>query len=180
VRQMEGDVLRLADSGDEVLLVDRMGRSWTRTFGRLVVRRRGWTGRAAERMAGGSCRSCPDGSGGWIDRDSADDWEGLRHHRLGQSAFDPGPMELRGASTAVLSPDAGDIPLLRLLGSARATIEVGVYTFQSERIGSVLGGGRTRCTVRVLLDGSPVGASKMMSTASWAVCWQPGSRSDGS
>ena len=100
----------------------------------------------------------PDGSGGWIDRDTADDWEGLRHHRLGQSAFDPGPIELRGATTAVLSPDAGDLPLLKLLGSARATIEVGVYTFQSERIASVLGAAAERGVhVRVLLDGSPVG-----------------------
>src|SRR5437899_3921130 len=100
----------------------------------------------------------PDGNGGWIDRDTADDWEDLQHHRLGQSSFDPGPIELRGATTAVLSPDAGDLPLLRLLGSARATIEVGVYTFQSERIASVLGAAAERGVhVRVLLDGSPVG-----------------------
>src|SRR2546425_3381313 len=99
-----------------------------------------------------------DGGGGWLDRDTSDDWEGLRHYRLGQSAFNPGPMELQGATTAVLSPDAGDLPLLRLLGSARATIEVGVYTFQSERIASVLGAAAERGVhVRVLLDGSPVG-----------------------
>src|SRR5439155_552575 len=83
---------------------------------------------------------------------------GLRHHRLGQSAFDPRPMELHGATTGVLSPDAGDLPLLSLLGSARATIEVGVYTFQSERIASVLAAAAEReVHVRVLLDGSPVG-----------------------
>src|SRR2546430_13051483 len=100
----------------------------------------------------------PDGNGAWIDRDTADDWEGPRHHRLGQSAFDPRPMELHGATTAVLSPDAGDLPLLSLLGSARATIEVGVYTFQSERIASVLAAAAGRgVRVRVLLDGSPVG-----------------------
>src|SRR3989442_4145345 len=100
----------------------------------------------------------PDGNGAWIDRDTADDWEGLRHHRLGQSAFDPRPMELHGATTAVLSPDAGDLPLLSLLGSARATIEVGVYTLLSERIASVLAAAAEReVHVRVLLDGSPVG-----------------------
>jgi len=160
VRQMEGDVLRLADSGDEVLLVDRIGTVVDAyVWGDSSYAGAGWTGRAAERMGRGEVAvRAPDGSGGWIDRDSADDWEGLRHHRLGQSAFDPGPMELRGASTAVLSPDAGDIPLLRLLGSARATIEVGVYTFQSERIGSVLSAAAERgVLVRVLLDGSPVG-----------------------
>src|SRR2546425_6620007 len=99
-----------------------------------------------------------DGGGGWLERDTADDWEGRRHYRLGQSAFDPSPMELQGATTAVLSPDAGDLPLLRLLGSTRSTIEVGVYTFQSERIASVLGAAAERGVhVRVLLDGSPVG-----------------------
>src|SRR5436309_2289847 len=42
--------------------------------------------------------------------------------------------------------------------SARATIEVGVYTFQSERIASVLVAAAGRgVKVRVLLDGSPVG-----------------------
>src|SRR6266581_7029707 len=62
------------------------------------------------------------------------------------------------STTAVLSPDAGDLPLLRFLGSARATIEVGVYTFQSERIASVLAAAAGRgVRVRVLLDGSPVG-----------------------
>src|SRR2546428_13363228 len=79
-----------------------------------------------------------DPAGGWIDRDAAEDWEGIRHHRLGQSMFDIGPFELRGATTAVLSPDAGDLPLLRFLGSAGSTIEVGGYTFQSERIASGL------------------------------------------
>src|SRR5437899_12980339 len=99
-----------------------------------------------------------DGSGGWIYRETADDWGGLRHHRLGQSAFDPGPIELRGATTAVLSPDAGDLPLLKLLGSARATIEVGVYTFQGERIAYVLVAAAERGVhVRVRLDGSPGG-----------------------
>src|SRR5437870_12194407 len=95
-----------------------------------------------------------DPAGGWSDRDAAEDWEGIRHHRLGQSMFDIGPFELRGATTAVLSPDAGDLPLLRFLGSAGSTIEVGVYTFQSERIASVLaaaaGGG---AVLRVLVDG---------------------------
>jgi len=159
-RQMEGDVLRLADAGDEVVLLDPSGTVVdVYAWGDSSYADAGWTGRAAERMGRGEIAvRAPDGGGGWIDRDTADDWEGLRHHRLGQSAFDPAPIELRGATTAVLSPDAGDIPLLRMLGSARATIEVGVYTFQSERIASVLAAAAERGVhVRVLLDGSPVG-----------------------
>src|SRR5437867_5228393 len=159
-RQMESDVLRLADAGDEVVLVDSDGTVVdVYAWGDSSYADAGWTGRAAERMGRGEVAvRTPDGNGGWIDRDTADDWEGLRHHRLGQSAFDPAPMELQGATTAVLSPDAGDLPLLRLLGSARATIEVGVYTFQSERIASVLAAAAERDVhVRVLLEGSPVG-----------------------
>src|SRR5207247_5291649 len=100
----------------------------------------------------------PAWSGARSDADAADDCEGLRHRRLGQSACAPRPMELHGATTAGLSPDASELPLLSLLGSARATIEVGVYTFQSERIASVLAAAAEReVHVRVLLDGSPVG-----------------------
>src|SRR3989442_7332244 len=157
---MEGDVLRLADAGDEVVLVDSGGTVVdVYAWGDSSYTGAGWTGRAAERTGRGEVAvRAPDGGGAWIDRKPADDWEGLRHPRLGQSAFDPGPMELRGATTAVLSPDAGDLPLLRLLGSARATIEAGVYTFQSERIASVLAAAAERGVhVRVLLDGSPVG-----------------------
>src|SRR3989454_1467662 len=157
---MEGDVLRLADAGDEVVLVDSGGTVVdVYAWGDSSYTGAGWTGRAAERTGRGEVAvRAPDGDGAWIDRDTADDWEGLRHHRLGQSAFDLGPVEPRAATTAVLAPDAGRLPLLRLLGSTRSTIEVGVYTFQSERIASVLGAAAERGVhVRVLLDGSPVG-----------------------
>src|SRR5713226_3453982 len=157
---MEGDALRLADAGDEVLLIDQGGTvvdlyAW----GDSSYAGLGWIGRSAERMGRGEIAvRGRDGAGGWVDRDAAEDWEGIRHHRLAQSSFDLGPFELRGATTAVLSPDSGDLPLLRFLGAARSTIEVGVYTFQSERIASVLAAAAGRgVQVRVLLDGSPVG-----------------------
>jgi cardiolipin synthase len=159
-RQMEGDALRLADAGDEVLLLDRTGTVVDAyAWGDSSYAGPGWIGRAAERMGRGEIAvRGRDSAIGWVDRDAAEDWEGLRHYRLAQSSFDIGPFELRGATTAVLSPDAGDLPLLRFLGSARATIEVGVYTFQSERIASVLAAAAGRgVRVRVLLDGSPVG-----------------------
>ena len=159
-RQLEGDVLRLADAGDEVVLVDRSGTVVDAyAWGDSSYTGPGWIGRAAERMGRGEIAvRARDTNGSWMDRDEAMDWEGLRHYRLGQSGFDLRPIELRGPTTAVLSPDAGDLPLLRLLASARATIEVGVYTFQSERIASVLAAAAGRgVKVRVLLDGSPVG-----------------------
>src|SRR5207253_5942832 len=144
----------------EVVLVDRSGTVVDAyAWGDSSYTGPGWIGRAAERMGRGEIAvRARDTNGSWMDRDEAMDWEGLRHYRLGQSGFDLRPIELRGPTTAVLSPDAGDLPLLSLLGSARATIEVGVYTFQSERIASVLAAAAERGVhVRVLLDGSPVG-----------------------
>src|SRR2546430_14905076 len=91
-------------------------------------------------------------------REKAEDWEDLRHHRVGQSAFDLESFALQGTVTAVLSPDEGDGPLLRFLGSAQRTIELGVYTFSSGRIAGVLEEAvRRGIRVRVLLDGGPVG-----------------------
>src|SRR5437899_11975432 len=107
-RQMEGDVLRLADAGDEVLLVDRIGTVVDAyVWGDSSYEEAGWTGRAAEPMGRGEVAvRATDGGGGWLDRDTAADWQGLRHYRLGQSAFDPSPVERKRPKTAVLSPPA--------------------------------------------------------------------------
>src|SRR2546427_5559668 len=72
-RQMEGDVLRLADAGDEVVLVDSAGTVVdVYAWGDSSYVDAGWTGRAAERMGrGGIAGRAPDGSGGWIDRNTA-------------------------------------------------------------------------------------------------------------
>ena len=160
VRWTEGGVPRLADSGDEVLLLDPSKNVVdVYAWGDSSYEGPGWSGRAAERMGRGqiAVRS-HDAIGGWSDRDIAQDWEALRPHRLGQSSFDLESFELRGAVTAVFSPDDGDGPLLRFLGSAQTAIEVGVYTLTSERIASVLADAARRGVhVRVLLDGGPVG-----------------------
>jgi phosphatidylserine/phosphatidylglycerophosphate/cardiolipin synthase-like enzyme len=159
-RRMEGGVLRLADTGDEVLLLDPSGAAVdVYAWGDSSYAGAGWTGRPADRMGRGEIAIRLHGpQGAWSDRDLADDWEGPRRYRLGQSSFDAEAFDLTGSVTAVLSPDAGDAPLLRFLGSARTTIEVSVYTFASERIASVLADAARRdVRIRVLLDGGPVG-----------------------
>src|SRR5256712_7733831 len=85
-RQMEGDALRLADAGDEVLLIDPSGAVVDAyAWGDSSYVGAGWIGRAAERMGRGEVAvRGRDLAGGWIDRDAAEDWEGIRHHRLGQ------------------------------------------------------------------------------------------------
>jgi len=159
-RRMEGQVPRLADAGDEVLLRDPDGTLVdVYAWGSSSYDGLGWVGRPAERMGRGEIAVRRSGAyETWIDRDTAEDWEDLRHERLGQSAFFPTEMTLRGRTTAVRSPDEGDVPLLRFLSSAESTIEVAVYTFTSERIASVLAAAAERgVQVRVLLDGAPVG-----------------------
>ena len=159
-RRMEGQVPRLADAGDEVLLRDPNGTLVdVYAWGSSSYEGLGWVGRPAERMGRGEIAVRRSGAyETWIDRDTAEDWEDLRHERLGQSAFFPAGMTLRGRTTPVLSPDEGDVPLLRFLSSAESTIEVAVYTFTSERIASVLAAAAERgVQVRVLLDGAPVG-----------------------
>src|SRR2546428_4128920 len=128
---MEGDALRLADAGDEVLLIDPSGAVVDAyAWGDSSYAGAGWIGRAAERMGRGEVAvRGRDPAGGWIDRDAAEDWEGIRHHRPGQSMFDIGQLELQGATTAALSPEAGAPPLPLILGSAGSTIEGRVYTF---------------------------------------------------
>ena len=158
-RPMGGSVLRLADAGDEVLLLDPSSRIVDAyVWGTSAYEGAGWTGRPAAKMGRGEIAvRQPDGPG-LSDTDSARDWEGLRPHRLGQSSFDLERFDIRGPIAPVLSPDDGDEPLLQFLGSASADIEVAVYTLTGERIASVLAADAGRgVRVRLLLDGGPVG-----------------------
>jgi phosphatidylserine/phosphatidylglycerophosphate/cardiolipin synthase-like enzyme len=159
-RRMEGGALRLADAGDEVVLLDPSGSAVdVVAWGDSSYTGVGWTGRPAERMGRGEIAvRLRDPGGAWIDRDVAEDWEGPRRYRLGQSSFQAETFDMKGGITPVLSPDAGDAPLLRFLISAHRTIDVSVYTFASERIASVLAeAARRDVRVRVLLEGGPVG-----------------------
>ncbi len=159
-RPMEGGVLRLADTGDEIRLIDATGGvADAYLWGESSDLGVGWMGRPADAMGRGQIAvRASDRRGGWVDTDSAQDWEGFRRYRLGQSGFAPEAFEIRASLTAVLSPDAGDVPLLSFLSSARDTIDVTVYTFTSESIASLLADqARRGVRVRVLLDASPVG-----------------------
>ncbi len=159
-RRMEGGVLRLADDGDEVRLVDPSGRIVDAyVWGDSSDASEGWLGRPAEATGRGeiAVRS-HTGLGGWIDSDGAGDWEGLRPHRLGQSTFLPLEFQVGGGLAPVLSPDAGDGPLRSFVESAQATLDIAVYTFTSASIASTVASLAGRgVRVRVLLDGSPVG-----------------------
>ncbi|HKW43595.1 MAG TPA: phospholipase D-like domain-containing protein [Thermoplasmata archaeon] len=158
-RRMEGAVLRLANTGDEVRLLDPEGTIVDAyVWGNSPDAGLGWVGPPAIAVGRGEIAVRNSDGDGWLDSDAAGDWQGLRRHRLGQSGFDPSVFELSTKTVSVLSPDDGDPPLLSFIASAKETIDVAVYTITSERIASALADAARRdVRVRVLLDGGPVG-----------------------
>ena len=158
-RRMEGDALRLADTGDEVLLLDAGGAVVDAyVYGTSSYAGSGWTGSPADAPARGEIATRLASGAVWLDTDGAEDWSGPRTYRLGQSSFAPRPVEIAATPEVLVSPDDGREGLLSFLGSAEHTLEVAVYTFTSETIASVLADrARAGVRVRVLLEGAPVG-----------------------
>jgi len=157
--RMEGQALRLADTGDEVLLLDPTGAVVDAfVYGDAAYAGPGWSGPPAPAPGRGEIAVRRSERTGSADQDRAEDWQSLRPYRLGQSAFAPPALDLAKEPLAVLSPDDGDGPILAFLSSAERSLEVAVYTLTSERIASVLAErARQGVRVRVLLEGSPVG-----------------------
>ncbi len=158
--RMDGGTLRLGDAGDEVLLLDAVGAVRDAyVYGTSTYAGPGWTGRAAWAPARGEVATRRPSADGRMDHDRAEDWEGVRAYRLGQSDFEPPPVDVASVPRILLSPDDGRGPLLSFLASADRTLEVAVYTLTSRAIGSVLADrARDGVRVRVLLEGAPVGA----------------------
>jgi cardiolipin synthase len=159
VPRMAGGILRLADGGDEVLLLDRSGLiADAYVYGASSYVGPGWNGRPAAAPGKGEVATRIPDAVGVLDHDRAQDWEGVRSYRLGQSEFRPPPVEIGSVPRVVLSPDEGRGPLLSFLASADRTLEVAVYTLTSESIDAVLvDRARSGVRVRVLLEGAPVG-----------------------
>ncbi len=157
--RMEGGVLRLADAGDEVLLLDPLsGVVDAYVYGTSAYAGAGWTGPAARPPARGEIATRTGSGSGWEDHDDASDWDGVRAYRLGQSAFAPPAVAIATVPQVLVSPDDGRGRLLSFLASADRTLEVAVYTLTSAAIASVIADrARDGVRVRVLLEGSPVG-----------------------
>ena len=157
--RMGGEVLRLADGGDEVLLADAAGATVDAyVYGASAYAGSGWSGPPAAAPGRGEVAARTASEDGKLDHDAAGDWDGVRAYRLGQSTFDPPPLEIAAVPAVVLSPEDGRGPLLSFLASADRTLEVAVYTLTSEAIDAVLvDRARSGVRVRVLLEGAPVG-----------------------
>ncbi len=153
-----GGILRLADGGDEVLLVDSTDAIVDAyVYGTSDYAGIGWSGAAAPATGRGEVAVRLGGLAP-LDRDRAEDWIGPRPYRLGQSEFDPPEVSVDGAIVSIVSPDDGAGALLAFLDSARTSIHVAVYTLTSDAIaGTLAEAARRGVRVQVLLEGSPVG-----------------------
>ncbi len=155
---MLGGVLRLADAGDEVLLLnasDAVVDAYV--YGSSSYAGPGWSGPAVPAPSRGEV-AVRAGADLPQDRDRAEDWMDVRPHRLGQSAFDAPAVTIDGSIVPIISPDDGPGRILSFLGSAQSSIHAAVYTLTSEALAAVLADrARHGVRVRVLLEASPVG-----------------------
>jgi phosphatidylserine/phosphatidylglycerophosphate/cardiolipin synthase-like enzyme len=158
-RRLEGGVIRLADAGDEVLLLDPAGRiADLFAYGDSAYAGPGWSGPVAAPLGRGEVATRAYEAGFWTDSDGRADWDGLRAHRLGQSSFDLVSASVPRAVYPFTAPESTREALVALLGSARSSVDVAVYTLTDEGIAGLLArAARSGVRVRVLLDGSPVG-----------------------
>ncbi len=157
--RMEGGALRLADTGDEVLLLDAIGNPVDAyVYGASSYVGAGWDGIPAAAPGRGAIATRVADAAGWQDTDRAEDWSGIRAYRLGQSAFDPPPVVVATRPEVLVSPDDGRDRLLSFLASASHTLDAAVYTLTSDSIAGVLAErAQAGVRVRVLLEGAPVG-----------------------
>lgn len=156
---LSGSGLRLANAGDEVLLLDA-NRDIVDAFvyGGSAYAGPGWVGASAPAPGRGEVSVRIRTSQGFADTDTAADWDATRKHRLGQSDFHPQALNLTARPVSFVSPEDGARPLLSFLASATRTIEVAVYTLTSDAVAAILAERQdSGVRVRVLLEGAPVG-----------------------
>ena len=151
--------LRLANDGDEVLLIDPEGTLQDAfVYGDSTYVASGWVGESSPTPGRGYVSVRRTGSNGLVDTDTSSDWAGPRSYRLGQSEFHPPETELADRPVPFLSPDDRVTALTSFLSSATESIEVAVYTLTSDEIAASLADrARVGVRVRILLEGAPVG-----------------------
>jgi len=176
---------RLANDGDELVLIDRNGRTVDAvafgTSARTAELGIYWHGPPIP--SPGRSRILVRQSN--IDSDSASDWLALRDYRPGQSDFDP--VTDKSSATVLVLPEHSNF-IIDAIGSARFSVLICSYEFDSLLVGSTIVGLLGKgISVQVLLEGCPAGGisnrSKallpMLEDAGAKICFaQPSSEKD--
>ncbi len=154
-----GRIPQLNNDGDEVLLLDPTGAVIDAfVYGSSPYSEDGWGGTAAGRVPKGKRGVRASSGGGFVDTDTATDWDSLRSYGLGQSELPFRRFEIDGTASGFLSPDESLPALQALLDRATSSIHASLYTLTNPMLGESLRGAAVRgLDVRLLLEGGPVG-----------------------
>ena len=150
------------NDGDEVLLQDDHGRILDAfVYGYSGYNETGWEGEPVEVVPKGKIAKRETTEEGFRDTNSSLDWETLREYGIGQSDFGSDLIEFTGSVKAFSSPDSSFGVIAQQLGAAQQSIAINIYEFTNAQIGDILTAALDRgVSVRVLLEGSPVGGVK--------------------
>ncbi|MCK4444052.1 MAG: lamin tail domain-containing protein, partial [Thermoplasmata archaeon] len=155
-----GNIPQLNNDGDEVLLLDDKGRVVDAfVYGYSGYEGPGWEGVPANALMKGEIAKRES------DTNSSADWESLRDYGIGQSDFDPELIAFEGSIVAFSSPDTSYDVIVREIEGAEDSISINVYEFTNKDIANALLSALARgVSIRILLDGSPVGGVKTTET----------------
>lgn len=153
-----GNIPKLNNDGDEVILLDDHGRVVdVFIYGYSNYDGAGWTGDAAEDLWKGKIAKRSS------ETNSSADWTGLREYGIGQSDFDADLLTFDGSITAFSSPDTSFEVITQEIRMAKERIDINLYEFTSQDIADTLVSALGRgVSVRVLVEGSPVGGIKTL------------------
>ncbi|UCE91823.1 MAG: lamin tail domain-containing protein [Methanobacteriota archaeon] len=163
---------RLGDSGDSISLVDPSGSEVDCVlYGDVAVGSCAWSGAPLPAPRDGEVFRRITVEGRAIDTDTVSDWQPFREFRYGYTdqmprAFDIAP----GGLSAFVSPDCSLDVVLERVGSARKEVVLCSYEFQSAELCLLLLDAMARgVSVRVLVEGSPVGGMSDAEVAALSV-----------
>jgi phosphatidylserine/phosphatidylglycerophosphate/cardiolipin synthase-like enzyme len=151
-----GNIPQLNNDGDEVVLLDDHGRVVdVFVYGYSNYDGTGWNGDPVEALWKGKIAKRSS------DTNSSHDWTGLREYGIGQSDFDTHDLTFQGSITAFSSPDTSFKVITEAIEEADTSIDINLYEFTNKAIASALVSALDRgVTIRVLLEGTPVGGIK--------------------
>ncbi len=151
-----GNIPQLNNDGDEVILQDDHGRIIDAfIYGYSNYEGPGWNGEPVLPLPKGKIAKRDK------DTNTSHDWVGLREYGIGQSDFDSDLITFEGSINAFASPDTSFQVITRAIEEAEKSISINLYEFTNIDVANALVSALERgVSVRVLLEGSPVGGVK--------------------